>query len=142
MKQIYIFSLFALFLCFGFKAQAQRVVAYQTKISELPVEQASAFSAFLAGDYNEHFVNFRALRDTTQEVETIAVVDLKWNGQDVITLPAHCMQRMQHLQYIYLRSTQVMDDALVRQRFAALIRQLERMENEVEIVYSTMEKPN
>lgn len=142
MKQNYIFSLFALFLCFGFKAQAQRVVAYQTKISELAVEQASEFSAFLAGDYNEHFVNFRALGDTAQELEAIVVVDLKWNGQDVITLPARSMQRMQRLQYIYLRCAQAMDDELVRQRFAALIRQLERLPNEVEIVYSTMEKPN
>lgn len=142
MKHKYIFSLFTLLLCFVFRAQAQRVVAYQTKLSELTVEQAREFSVLLAGDYNDYFVNFRALQNTTQEIETIALVDLKWNGQDVIVLPASSMSRMQGLRYIYLRSPLAMDDDFVRLRFAALIRQLERLSNDVEIVYSTMEKPN
>ncbi|MBB1140062.1 hypothetical protein [Myroides sp. WP-1] len=142
MKHKYIYGLFTLFLCFGFKAQAQRVVAYQTKLSELTVEQAQEFSAFLAEDYNDHFVNFRAFQNTDLEVEEIAVIDLKWNGQDVITLPTRSIQRMSKLKYIYLRSHQVMDDNYVKQRFSALIRQLERLGNEVEIVYFIMEKPN
>ncbi|MGG5508279.1 MULTISPECIES: hypothetical protein [unclassified Myroides] len=142
MKYNYIYSLLLLFLCFGFQAQAQRVVAYQTKLSELSSTQVSAWKIELEGDYDQKYINFRDLENAEQVFEEIEIIDLKWDGQSVLTLPTAAVNRLQSLRLIYLRSNQVLNDNVIKQRFRQLIQQVERLDQDVEIVYRTMEKPN
>lgn len=142
MKNKYTYVLLLLFLYLGLQAQAQRITAYQTKIEQLSSHQAEELEELLRSAYTNKWVNYDELNHLEYDIALVEVIDMKWDGITRLTFSPAVVNRLQGLKYIYLRSYSFLNDGVVRRNFESLLQQLHGLENEVEIIYSTMEQPN
>lgn len=162
---LYIVLIFA--LCFGFKAQAQNIIGYQTKLDNLGSEQADQLIHLVNGPSTTIFVTEQDKADifkgnTTQvtimkinqssdfdkltqqfgqQLNEVVVLDIEWDGKEELVIPGVLLEQMSNLKYIYIRSYEMLNTSVIQNRFSNLINQLNGNAN-VEVLYYTMEQPS
>ncbi|MDM1354286.1 hypothetical protein [Myroides marinus] len=162
---LYIVLIFA--LCFGFKAQAQNIIGYHTKLDNLSSEQADQLIHLVNGPSTTIFVTEQNEADifkgnTTQvaimkitqssdfdklaqhfekQMNEVVVLDIEWDGQEELVMPDGLLEQMPNLKYIYIRSNEVLNTSVIQNRFSNLINKLNGYTN-VEVLYYTMEQPS
>lgn len=162
---LYIILIFA--LCFGIKAQAQNIIAYQTKLNSLSDTQAKQLNHLLNGastfitiaDQNEAEIHkgnttivstmkvsqssdfVKLVQRFEDKLTEITVLSIEWNGQEEIVLPAALLNKMSNLKYIYIRSYETLNPTIIQNRFSSLMNQLDE-NTQVEVLFYTMEQPS
>lgn len=165
----YIVLFFA--LCFGLKAQAQKVkiTEYGDKIASLgPSEEKETLDKLINGLPNSIYVNkdnkaevfqrgdgliesmsLRKLEDVeilektyAKTFKHIKIIEMEWNSKDsFVLLNRNFLSQFPMLKYIYIKSYENLSDQLVESQFPALIEYL-RDGVGVEVIYVTMGQPN
>lgn len=162
---LYITLIFA--LCFGIKAQAQNIIAYQTKVNSLSASEANKLEQLANEAPTSMFVTFEdeakiyqgssdvvldmsitKATDVTKLATTfegdlsgIVIVNMEWDGQEEIVLPLDLLNKMSNLRYIYIRSYQALDQSVIQSKFQNLMNAL-REKGNVEVLYTTMKQPS
>lgn len=160
------YILLVFLLCFGIKAQAQIVTAYEAKLRSLSTIETGKLDHLVNGAPSSMFVTFEneakvyygngdlvlgmsiaKVADITQLATTfenklneIEIINIEWDGQEEIVLPIALLNKMSNLKYIYIRSYQVLNESLIQSRFQNMMNILREKEN-VEVLYYTMEQP-
>ncbi|SKC11854.1 hypothetical protein SAMN05660841_04352 [Sphingobacterium nematocida] len=166
---IYIVLLFA--LCFGFKAQAQKVkiTEYGDKIAGLASEEEketldklinglpnsiyvnkdNKAQIFQRGDKIIESMSLRKSEDLeilekvfVNMFKDIKIIEIEWNATDsFVLLNRNFLSQFPTLKYIYIKSYENLSQQFVESQFPTLIEYL-RDGVGVEVIYVTMEQPN
>ncbi|MDR0228490.1 MAG: hypothetical protein LBI72_05430 [Flavobacteriaceae bacterium] len=167
MKNNILYIILILVLCFGFKAQAQNIVAYETKLKSLSNVKADELNHLVNGATTAIFVteqnapelyigkavgvsvmrvrhtsDFVKLESQFKDVvKEVTLLDVEWNGKEEIILPVGLLEKMSNLKYIYIRSYDYLDSTVIKNKFSVLIKQLQDNLT-IEVLFYTMEKPS
>jgi len=162
---LYITMFFA--LCFGFKAQSQNAVTeYDVKLNSLQNSSREILNNLINGPQSSAFVNddqqpkiyvrsgeqvntlfvkkptdFTLVsNDYTNEINTVKVLNIEWNGSDVFNFPNNLLSILPNLEYVYVRSYQNLSKQTIETNFQGLLALLSSKSG-VEVLYLTMEQP-
>lgn len=162
---LYITMFFA--LCFGFKAQSQNAVTeYDVKLNSLQNSSREILNNLINGPQSSAFVNddqqpkiyvrsgeqvntlfvkkpsdfILVSNNYTNEINTVKVLNIEWNGSDVLNFPNNLLSILPNLEYVYVRSYQNLSKQTIEKNFQGLLALLSSKSG-VEVLYLTMEQP-
>src|SRR5690606_4332961 len=170
MRKSVFYSIMALVLCLGFKAQAQSLITeYNAKLSGLTGMEKEILEDLVNGAPAMIFISAdsdqpkayqrsgeqikmmmlnqpadltRLLNAYKGQLEAVRVINIEWNGSDNFTFPTNLLEQLPSMQYVYIRSYQDLSKTKIEAAFQGLIQLLSgQTEVEVEILYSVMEQP-
>lgn len=166
MKNKYRYSLVLLLLCFSFKAQAQQVIALETRLTQLPTVEAEKIISLIYESPSSMFVTetgqattyegseeeivemsirkktdfFTLQRVFPQYLKEVVLVNIQWDGSENMMVPPGMFQQMKGLKYVYICSYSDLDPVVIQTSFSKLIEALQD-KKEVEVLYYTMKSP-
>ncbi|TDQ76047.1 hypothetical protein [Sphingobacterium yanglingense] len=168
MKINIIYTTILIALCFVFKAQAQNpITAYHTKLESLSEAEAEKLaylangtpaSMYVAGENepiihrvdSEPVVNMSVTKSSdfkelssafNASLKDILFINVEWNGEENMVIPEYVLSKLANLKYIYVRSYEQLNPAVIQDRFADMLQILKNYPG-VEVLYQTMEQPS
>ena len=168
MKKLVIQLFVGIFLlCCGFQAVAQTpITEYKEKLNSLSDDNPHILDGIINGAPSMLFINAEEMPGDYRgsgmpykmmmlhepsdlmpllnayegQLDGLQVINIEWKGEEQYLFPINTLSKLPGLKYVYIRSEQQLTKQVVESSFPELIKMLEG-QDQVEILYFTMEKP-